>query len=406
MPTRSEAPASRSRVRELVFALALMLAMFSGNLPQYTLGVLAPVLIDEIAVGETQLGLLASMLYVSAAMVARLAGRRIDRVSGRMTLSFLFGTATTALVVMASSNSWRGLLPAVLLAGVAIGANNLVTNRLIAVHIPDGRRGLVIGVKQIGVKLAHVAAGAAVPVLAVTLGWRQGLRLLALGVALAAVLALRAIPGRQTAPNGAPPAQDEPEAHLSDRVRWLRYYAVFMGVGMSAITTYLPLHAVQNVGLSLVEGGLVVTLLGATAVAARLIWAAVAERSRQPAMVLAVLSAGGGLSLAAIAMAPAVGPWLLWLGSATAGATAGGWNVVAHLTVVSEIELERAAAATGLVQATFMIGLAVGAPLFGLLVESTGSFQLAWLVAGALSGAALTTAWRERTRRKTQPAFL
>lgn len=381
-----------------------MLAMFSGNLPQYTMGVLAPVLIDELAVGEAQLGALASVLYASAAIVARLAGRRIDRVSGRVTLAVLFGTATGALVTMASSRTWQGLLVAVLLAGVAIGANNLATNRLIAIHVPDGRRGLVIGIKQIGVKLAHVAAGAAVPVLALAFGWRQGLVLLAVGVAVAAALSLLGVPGHSSMSRGDARAAAQPAADLGSRVRWLRYYAMFMGVGMAAITTYLPLHAVQNVGLSLVEGGLVVTLLGTTAVVARLVWAAVAERSRQPATVLAMLGIGGGLSLAAIAMAPVVAPWLLWCGAATAGATAGSWNVVAHLTLVSEVEPERAAAATGLVQATFLLGLAFGAPLFGILVESTGSFQLAWLVAGALSGAAVATAWRERMRRQTRPA--
>lgn len=403
MPTRTDVP-TRPLVRDLVFASALMLAMFSGSLPQYTLGVVAPLLIDELAVGEAQLGVLASMLYVSAAVVARFAGRRIDRVSGRLTLALLFSTASAALMLMAGSQTWKGLLAAVLMAGVAIGANNLATNRLIAVHVPGGRRGIVIGVKQIGVKLAHIAAGAAVPVLVLAFGWRQGLLLLAAVIGVAAALSLPAVPRHQSATSSEAPADTRPASDLDDRVRWLRYYAVFMGVGMSAITTYLPLHAVQNVGLSLVEGGLVVTLLGATAVVARLIWATVAEHGQQPATVLALMGMGGGLSLAAIAIAPSAGPWLLWLGAATAGATAGSWNVVAHLTVVSEIEPGRAAAATGLVQATFLLGLACGAPLFGILVEATGSFQPAWLVAGALSGAAWATAWRERVRRQLRPA--
>lgn len=401
VPTRiAPPPETQSLARDLMLASVLMLAMFSGNLPQYALGVLAPVLKVELAVGEAQLGMLASMLYISAAVVARLAGRRIDRVSGQATLGLLFGTAVGALALMGSSSTWRGLAAAVLLAGVAIGANNLATNRLIALHIPDGRRGVVIGVKQIGVKLAHIAAGAAIPALALTFGWRQGLLLIAGSVAVVAALSLRVVPRYEPVASDSHPPRS-PQTDLRSRVRWLRYYAVFMGVGMSAITTYLPLHAVQNVGLTFVQGGLVVTLLGTTAVLARLVWATVAERRGQPATVLAVLGLGGALSLAAVSMAPAVGPWLLWLGAATAGATAGSWNVVAHLTVVSEIEPEQAAAATGLVQATFLLGLAVGAPLFGVLVESTGSFQTAWLVAGGLSGAALATAWRERARRHT-----
>lgn len=393
-------PQNWSRTGEVLFGSALMLAMFAGNLPQYALGVLAPVLTDELGIGEGLLGALASCLYLAAALVARSTGPRIDTLGGRGTLAFLFLTATGSLVLMAAAVSWVLLLCAVLLAGVAIGANNPVTNRLIALHVPPGRRGLVIGIKQIGVKLAHVAAGVVVPFLVITTGWRPGLLVVAVALGVVAALALRAVPQdpRTRQPRHTMPVATPREVRR--RVAWLRLYAVSMGVGMSAITTYLPLHAVHNVGLSLVQGGLVVTSLGLSAVVARLVWAAVAERTGRPATVLVVLGVGGGLSLGAIAAAPAVGAWLLWVGACVAGTTAGAWNVVAHLTVITEVPLDRAAAGTGLLQATFLLGLAVGAPLFGALVEVSNSFQVAWVAAGLLSCIAVATAWRERRRRQ------
>ena len=387
--------------RGLLFALGLMFAMFIGTFPQYALGVLGPVLTVELSITEFQFGMVASVLYLSAATVARLTGRRIDRTSGRVALGLLFLTSTGSLIVLASGRSLLWLAAAVLLAGVAIGANNPVTNRLIAVHVASGRRGFVIGIKQIGVKLAHVASGVVVPVLTLTFGWRQGLVMFAAAALSIAALALLVVP-RDVGPRRDAAATPTP-AGIRERVRWLRYFAGFMAIGTSAITTYLPLYAVQNVGMSLVQGGLVVTVFGSVAVVARLAWATLADRRGRPEAVLLVLSGVAAVSLAIISASELLGPWVLWLGAVLAGGTVGSWNSVAHLTVVSVVEAQRAAAATGLLQATFMLGLAVGAPLFGFIVESSGSFQFAWLVAGVLSMAAFTAAWRERRRQHLAP---
>lgn len=377
----------------------LLTAMFVGTFPQFAIGVLAPVLRDELGITELQLGAVASSLYVTAALVARYAGRGIDRVSGRRALGLLFCTSMLALVALSLSTSLIGLGLAVAIAGIAVGANNPVTNRLIAINIPIGRRAVVLAVKQTGVKLAHLASGALIPLFVLTLGWRSGLQLLAVLTALAAAVGLALIPG------GHPLTADDSRL-VSDAVGvrravyWLRLYAALMGFGTSAITTYLALYAVEHVGMSLTQAGLVVTVLGAVAVGARLLWGTISERTGKPAGVLVLLSALGSASLASLILATTVGPIVIWIAAIVAGASVGSWNVVAHLTVVNEIAASRAATATGLVQAAFLVGLAVGSPAFGLIVTLTGGYSIAWLMTSALSAAALLVASLERLRRR------
>lgn len=383
--------------RQLFFGLVLMVTMFVGTFPQYALGVLAPLLLDEIDIGEIELGLVASVLYVAAAVVARFGGRQLDRMQGRSALLLLFITSTGSLILISLSRSMLWLFGAVLISGIAIGANNPVTNRLIALHVPAGRRGYVIGIKQVGVKVANVAAGVLIPLFALTLGWRPGLRTFALVGLILGLAILKVVPAGSTEPTSSRPRGTP--ADLRGRVRWLRYYAAFMAIGMSSITTYLPLHAVQNADMSLTQAGGVVTIMGSVAVGARLVWAALADRTGKPATLMIVLAGVGSVALLMVASAGTLGAWILWIGAAVVGATVGSWNVVAHLTIVQEVDAAQTASATGLLQATFLVCLAIGAPVFGALVDVTGSFVSGWILTAGLSVVAAMTAAYEQRRR-------
>lgn len=302
------------------------------------------------------------------------------------------------MLVLAVSRGVEWLVGAAVLAGAAMGINNPVTNRLIALHTPPRRRGRVVGVKQTGVKVSHLAAGATLPWLAQALGWRQGLVLVAVGAGTGVLLAPVAVPravartGRGANAPSATPMQAD--------IGWLRLFAVTMAVGVAAINTYLPLYAVDRVGLSLPAAGAVVTAYAMTATGSRLVWAALTDRLGDPTMVLLWLSGAGAAGLLVLATAASAGPAILWLATLWTGVTTGSWNVVAHVTVVREAHGSRAAAASGFMQSAFFLGLAIGAPLFGLMVQVTGGYGLAWSVASGLALVAFAVVLRERHRRQ------
>lgn len=114
---------------EAILAGVLLIAMFASTFPHVAIGVLGPILVEELWLGRHR-------------------------------------------------------------SGLAMGINNRLTNRLVALHASRGRRGLVVGVKQSGVKVSHLAAGAALPLLAATVGWRQGL------LAVSGVVCLGIVVGR------------------------------------------------------------------------------------------------------------------------------------------------------------------------------------------------------------------
>jgi predicted MFS family arabinose efflux permease len=387
----------RSGLGDAVLAGTLLVAMFASTFPQFALGVLGPVLVDEMSIRDGTLGAVTASLYVVATVVARLAGRRIDGLGGRTSLLVLYSLAVMSLLLLAGSQSVGWLVGAAVLAGASMGINNPVTNRLIALHASPRRRGRVVGVKQTGVKVSHLAAGATLPWLAQVIGWRQGLVLVAVGAGTGALLWPVAVP--RAVPRGGRDAGNPPDRAMQVELGWLRLFAVAMAVGVAAINTYLPLYAVDRVGMSLAGAGAVVTVFALTATAARLVWASVTDRLGDPTLVLLWLSGAGAAGLLVVAAAETSGPVMLWLASIWTGVTTGSWNVVAHVTVVREAHGSRAAAASGYMQSAFFLGLAIGAPVFGVLVETTGGYSLAWVVASGLAAFAFVVVWRERRRR-------
>jgi len=390
--------------RCLTLGFALLLSMFLGAFPQYALGVLAPLLVGETRITDLQIGLAASTLYLTASTVAWFSGRLIDTSRSRLTLAVLLTSAAAALMLFSSATSFFGLLLAVLVAGVAAGANNAATNRVIANHVPAGRRAIVLSTKQIGVKIAHMSTGVLIPLFAVTLGWRTGLALFAAIMLAAGLGSLPLVPRERAAVRKQ--GIITPDTEVKRRIRWLRGYAISMAVGTAAIATYLPLYAVRDVGVDYAVAGLMVTAMGGFSVVTRILWAHLTERIDRPTVVLIGLAVVGTLSLGLIAAAGTLGAWALWVGTLASGATVGSWVVVAHLAIMSDIDRTRSATATGYVQATFLIGLAAGAPVFGFLAESLDSYPAAWSFAAALSLFAVRSAVLEHRRRSTpQDAF-
>lgn len=387
-----------------LFAGALFVTMLVSTIAEFVIGVLAPILVDELAIGEAAIGLVAAMMYLSAAAFARASGRLLDETSSSTVLTVLFGGAVGSLTLLATATSLPWLFLAALLAGIPLSVNNPITSRYIVDRLAPGQRGFTLGIKQTGVKFGQMLAGASIPWLAATFGWRPGLALFAVGMLAVLPLTLLILPNvAPTRPTRVEPAR-ESIASARVQVGWLRRYAVAMAVGQSATTTYLVLYGVRALGFDLVQAGFTVTVFGLAAALGRLSWVVAAERFVRVSTPLMMISALAMLAIGAVVAAPGLGLAALWTGAALAGASVGSWYVVVQLAILAEVEPSRTGSATGAVQSAFMFGMAIGAPIFGLIVEVTGSFAAAWSVGIVLSGTALMTAWsRDRSLRAMPP---
>ena len=393
---RGGAPAVPSLI---AFSAVTTAAMAAATLLPFALGALAPFVTQEFGLTRSAFGTLSTALFVVAAALSPAAGRLADRLGGRLLLSLHFLLAGTAFTVLAVAGGYPALLLGCVVAGLPQALGNPLTNALVSRHVPPGRQGLVIGVKQSGVQIGVALTGAALPASAVLLGWRPTV------LATAGVILALAVASWPVVPPGRPAVAPEPEGGRTPiwpTVRWLSAYGALMGASGAAVAAYLPLFAFEELAMDPGQAGRVAAVTGVFGVIARIIWGWWSERAARVAVPLGLLAAGAVVAHLLILASPAVGAWMLWAGAVAFGATAAAWNSVGMLAILRLLDPADAGRASGWILTAFFIGFIVSPPAFGFVVDLTDTYLLAWsgiTVAVALA-TALCVAWALQSSRR------
>lgn len=377
-----------------MFATILTAGMMFGTFGAPAMSVLAPFLVEELGLSRTQLGTLFAISAALGAACSPIAGRLIDVVGGRRMLAATFLLGGAATLGIAAARGYGLLVAAACVSGLGSACGNPTTNKVIATHVPPGQRGLLIGLKASGVQAGFFLGGALLPLGAITLGWRPTLVLTALAASIWGLGSLLSLPRDHE--GGGPASSRWRSTGRIRGVGWLAAYSFVMGAGMTALTSYLPLYANEEMGLSPAHAGAVASALGLTAVASRILWSRMGEGLSRLAPSLALIATISIAAVAAIWAAPLVGTWLLWAGAFAAGATLAAWGGLTMLAVIGGTEARHAGRASAMIQLGFLSGLAWGPAAFGLLVDATGSYSTGWLGVTLLlaAGALVTTTER------------
>lgn len=382
---------SRSRVGLGVLLLA---AMGVATYPAAVLGLLATFLIDDFNITRAQVGLIAAANIAVSAVLSPMAGQITDRVGGKRAVVFIFVLGGGGFLALAIAPIYALLLLATLPAGLAQAAGNPATNKLIALHLPPGRQGFMTGIKQSGVQAAIFVGGVVVPRSAETFGWRATLVVLA-ALSLAMVpFVLRVVPSDPPSPVTAAERRGGP---LSPAIREMAIYGFLLGFGGS-VTFLVPLFVEEALGGTPALGGLAVGLIGLTAFAGRIVWARFAERRGRFAGPLGAIALSAVVASLVFLLAQVVGLWVVWVAAVLTGLSVSSWNSVGMLGVITVAGTGQAGRASGIVLRGFLAGLAVGQPLFGFTVDTTGSYTLMWWISIAAFALAVLPlrAWSKR----------
>jgi predicted MFS family arabinose efflux permease len=386
------------------FGLTLALSMGAGPLALYTLNATAPLVRADLGLSRAQFGSFAMVAFLAAATVSPLVGRYVDLVSGRVVLAVLFAGSGIALVGAAVAWSFAWLLLAVALCGAVQALSNPVTNQLVAAHVPAGRRGPLMGVKQSGVQLSQFSAGLVLPSVAVLLGWR-GAAAVAATVAVVGLLLVRSTVPAEASAIG--PRHGRRLADMPTAVWWLTGYSLLTGAGLQATNVYLPLYSFERLHLSVRAAGLTAAAVGGVGLVSRIGWGRAAERIRDPFRPLLLLAAASGLAVCAVLAAEQLHRTaLMWAGAVVFGASALAANVVVMLALVHVSPLQVIGTASGILAVGMYLGFALGPVSFGLVVDEAGSYTDGWLAVAATYAvaAALALVWRAQGAKARAPA--
>jgi MFS family permease len=365
--------------------------------------VFAAVATAEVGLPGSVVGYYTSLVYLGAMVTSLVSGGLVGRfgamrtsqaclVLSLMGLSGLAAMQAGPLVVLAMVGA--------LVMGLGYGPVTPASSHILARTTPPERRGLVFSLKQTGVPIGGMLAGALVPTLVDMIGWRAT----ALSVGLAAVaVALLVQPTRAALDADRDPRKRANIAAVLAPLAliWkhgpLRLLAIasftFAAIQLS-LASFLVVYLVRRANMSLVDAGLILSVAQGAGIGGRVVWGWVADKWVGPRAMLLML--GAVMAMAAVVtgwFAPVMPIALLVPVVAVFGATAIGWNGVFLAEVAHLAPKGRAGEATGGALFITYAGVVCGPSLFGIAVEVLpGDYASAFTVFGvaALCGGLLS----------------
>ncbi len=356
--------------------------------------VLAPAAHGEVGFPASWVGLVTALSFAAATCGALFSGGVIAKVGALRVSQYSLLLCGAGIALISTASPWVIVIGSAVM-GLGYGAVTPSSSAILADRTPERIRSLIFSLKQTGVPIGGAMAGALVPILILSLGWRNGA--LAAGLACAA-MAVAIQPYRRSVDFGHHTARPARPASLLEPLRLvlahprLREMGLASGAfsGMQAcLSTFLVVYLTQRIGFSVQTAGAALATAMTAGIIGRIAWGIVADNRGRPRAVLGTV--GMGMSLAGALTACFTSAWPLagiFAVSFVYGLTATGWNGV-YLSEVARIApAGKAAAATGASLAITYAGVVALPMLFWLIVAVSDSYAAAFLAAASL------TLWR------------
>ncbi|HEX6989390.1 MAG TPA: MFS transporter [Bacillota bacterium] len=369
----------------LVLAALTLVVMAAVGFGRFAYTLVLPAMRDGLNLSRTHMGLLATGHLTAYLALALAGGLAVQRLGSLRVI--LIGLVLTGggMIVTGTASDFGGALLGRVLTGFGSGAAYVPAAALVSAWFAARWRGTANGVIVAGNGLALATAGAWLPPLlgAGPDGWRSAWFALAAAVGLVALLAAALVRDR---PSAAGPAPSGPRAPLPAALRWIGLAYTLWGGAYIIYATFFAAALVEGRGLSEAEAGGLWAAAGTVSIVSGVLAGAVSDRWGRPRALAAVLAVQAA-AFAALALGQGMG-WYR-LSAILYGLTA--WSVPSLVAAAAGDHAgpSRAAAALGVLTVGCGLGQAVGPGIGGLLIDRSGAYEPALLLA---AGACLLAA--------------
>ena len=350
-----------------------------------TVPVLAPSAAPDLGISAAYAGIYVALMYTGAMISSLWSGDFILRFGAlRVSQVSLFLSGVGLILTSVAT------VPAMIISGLIIGFGygpvTPASSHILARNTPDRMMSFVFSLKQTGVPIGGVLAGAIVPSLVIWLGWKSAVLYIGL-FTLSLILVLNPfrtridddrLPGRTISYRG---VTQPLQMVLSHRpLRRLAIISFIYAAMQLCLFTYLVIYLTDDVGMAFIAAGLILSTAQLSGTIGRLVWGFLADQYFNPTLLLGLL--GFGMSIGGIATALIHESWplvLTILVTIIFGSTAIGWNGVYLAEAARCAGNGRVSAATGGTLFFTYFGVVLGPPLFGWIVSISDSYSLAFI---------------------------
>lgn len=349
-------------------------------LPPFMVASTGVLMRNDFPLSRAALGAVVTVFFATTASASFAGGRLADRIGAKRALGIAASlTAAALLGIAVGATSSLSLMVLIGISGLGYAIGQPAANLALAGVLHD-RSGFTFGINKASVPLSSLCAGAAVPLLAVNVGWRWAFA----GASVLAVLVASSV-SRFPLDHATRDQRPEPRSTSFAPVVALTCGMAVAASTATAMGAFLVETAVDN-GLSPGAAGLLLVVSSVAGIVTRLAVGWLIDR--KPSFRLS--------DIALMVVIGAVGYAVLGFAS-TGGATvvAGllgyafgwGWPGLMNYALVL-LRPDAPATASGILQTGVGIGSATGPLAFGI-IASNASLDTAWKITAA---AAVTAA--------------
>ncbi len=361
------------------FAAQMVVTMSNSTLPT-----IAPKLAEALGLEPALIGYQVSILFGGAVVGTLFGGsytRRFGACRTMQTSIFLCALGLAMMIVP----SVLAIVAGSLVAGFGQGVLNSATAHLLVKYTPAGRRNLLFSIKQSGVPFGGMLIALSAPAVALTLGWQWAVVLV---VAVIVVVLVLLQPLRSDWDADRNPHADVnqqkfggvPLVMAAPALRWISLAGLLFSGVQRSLLTFTVIYLVAERGYTLIEAGVMLSIIQLGGVLGRLMWGWVADRysSTSILLIIAVLSMLDTFALMALqADWPRVAVYAVFF---VFGAAALGWNGVLHAETARLSPPGMASVVAG--GSTFFVfaGVLLGPSVFAGLYTLIGSYSATFLM--------------------------
>lgn len=372
---------------------------------------LSTFIMSDLNLSKFDLGLLASAVAAGYTVAQIPAGWLVDDLGVRKMI--LIGTSIAGILVLGMYfvTNLPTALVLLLIAGFGCGAFPTVSTKALLSWFPVKERGTTIGINQTAVNVGGIITAATLPTVSILYGWRMGFVAIGIVTIVISVLAYtlyREPPQTLTdvgaKPTSRPNRRGALKMMLDKNILLISVSCVGLMIVQFAMTTYLVIYLRDIVGISVVVAASLLAIVNAGGGVGKPVLGIMSDRifggsRRKPLLLVAILSFFFSILMQIISSST---PYIvLSVVFAIFGFSALGWGGLNFVLVAEFTGPEYAGLAVGYTNMIGLLGNIFGPPIFGFIVDATGSYTWGWwfLTASALTSVIGFALVRERSKQ-------
>jgi len=350
------------------------------------LSTIAPKVAESLGVAPVLVGYHVGLTFGAAAVASIYGGIVVLRLGSARTTQLSMVSSVIGVALLALPHVGFIALGS-LFIGTGMGFASPAAAHLLVKHTSPDRRNLLFSIKQTGVPLGGVIIALTAPILAVTVGWRWSLAMIAtVGVATLLITERARVDwDSDRRPMGSlrsTPFGGVPLVWRQKALRWVALAAVLFSGIQRILLSFTVIYLVAEGGYGLVEAGIMLSVAQVGGATSRIPWGWLADRLRSGLAVLTLICAIMIVSSIALIVLEASWPKpLVYLLFFLLGASCVGWNGIVHAECARLSPPGMISLAAGGMSFFVFGGVMFGPPVFTVAYGMIGTYGATlWLM--------------------------